>query len=201
MFVTKVRKYATRNAEQEEIKEIKRKVKVIVMHSTKDLAFMIRKLAKEQGMSGIKVLKACNINRNFLYDLEHSDTSPSIDKIDKIADFFGVSIDYLMKIDSYRKPVTPGMAHFLEYYEQLNIEERKNLLYLVKTTIFAAEAEKDLELLEEETEKSSDRSTEKVRISHSHIPLTRVAAKSGNEYATAPTLDEAILIAKKMRNK
>lgn len=38
----------------------------------------------------------CGINKNFIYDLEKKDKSPSADKLILIADYLDCSVDYLL---------------------------------------------------------------------------------------------------------
>lgn len=54
------------------------------------IAGSIRALAKSKGVTIKKMLEDCGINRNFLYDMEHSDASPSVDKLTRIAAYFDV---------------------------------------------------------------------------------------------------------------
>ena len=56
-----------------------------------EIAESIRALAKARGVTIKQTLADCKINRNFIYDLEHGGSSPSVDKITRIADYFGVS--------------------------------------------------------------------------------------------------------------
>ena len=55
--------------------------------SNKDIALTIRRLAKERSVTVKQTLDDCKINRNFLYDLEKGNSSPSVDKLTRIADF------------------------------------------------------------------------------------------------------------------
>lgn len=170
------------------------------MISTKELAAKIRKLGKEKSMSGAQVLKACEINRNFLYDLEHADTSPSIDKIERLANFFGISIDYLLGTDCYSKSINESTAQFLTYFDQLNAEEKKDVMFLVKSAIFNTEAEKDFKKIDDDYYGDYENSRSgKSRILNSRIPRTWLSSNNKLNYATAPTLDEAIILATKMR--
>ena len=41
-------------------------------------------------------LEACDINRNFIYDLEKVGQIPSADKLERIADYLDCSVDYLL---------------------------------------------------------------------------------------------------------
>lgn len=60
-----------------------------------DLSAKIKLLCKTKKISLQSLLEQCNINRNFIYDLERKEKAPSFDKIIRIADCLDVSIDYL----------------------------------------------------------------------------------------------------------
>ena len=64
--------------------------------AAKEIAVRIKARCKEKSLAISAVLKACGINRNFIYDLEHNDRSPSCDKIIKLADYLDCSADYLL---------------------------------------------------------------------------------------------------------
>lgn len=60
----------------------------------------IKDLAKSKGKSLGQVEQALGYGRNTLYKIKHS--SPSADRLQEIADYFGVSLDYLVgKSDNY----------------------------------------------------------------------------------------------------
>ena len=82
------------------------------------LAITIRTLAKTHGVTVKQTLEDCGINRNFLYDLEHGGSSPSIDKIARIADYFGVSTAAILSAGS------EDAADLLALYEQLSPEAK-----------------------------------------------------------------------------
>ena len=54
------------------------------------------KLLKAKGCSAYQVSKATGIAQSTLSDWKNGKSIPKADKIQKIADFFGVSADYLM---------------------------------------------------------------------------------------------------------
>ena len=56
----------------------------------------IKSLCKSQKIAIKSLLEATNINRNFIYDLEKSRQIPSADKLERIADELGCSVDYLL---------------------------------------------------------------------------------------------------------
>ena len=82
--------------------------------SNREIALAIRRLAKEHGVTVKQTLEDCKINRNFLYDLEKGNSSPSVDKLSRIADYFGVAVTTLLDGES------GDVTAFLEIYSRLS---------------------------------------------------------------------------------
>lgn len=59
-------------------------------------AEIIKNLCKKNKITVKVLLETLNINKNFLQDLEKKGVNPSIDKIEKIADYFNTSIDFII---------------------------------------------------------------------------------------------------------
>ena len=62
----------------------------------KQIATRVKLLCQEKGVAIQVVLAKCDVTKSFIYDLEARDRSPSCDKVARIADFFGCSVDYLL---------------------------------------------------------------------------------------------------------
>ena len=106
-----------------------------------EIAESIRALAKARGVTVKQTLADCNINRNFIYDLEHGNSSPSVDKIARIADYFGVSAAVLLGAAGAENaggaagaenaggaPGADASVHaFLALYEKLSDADRAEL--------------------------------------------------------------------------
>ena len=60
------------------------------------IAERIKHLCKQKKVTVLSVLLACDVNKNFIYDLEKGGSSPSADKLYRIADYFDCSVDYLL---------------------------------------------------------------------------------------------------------
>ncbi|EHE96310.1 helix-turn-helix domain-containing protein [Enterocloster citroniae] len=60
------------------------------------VANIIKELCKTKKITIKNLLELCDINKGFIYDLEHKQASPSCDKISKIADYLDCSVDYLL---------------------------------------------------------------------------------------------------------
>ncbi|MCI9576109.1 MAG: helix-turn-helix transcriptional regulator [Clostridiales bacterium] len=59
-------------------------------------AFRIKSLCNSRKITIKSLLENTAINRNFMYDLEKCGQSPSADKLERIADYLEVSVDYLL---------------------------------------------------------------------------------------------------------
>lgn len=105
------------------------------MISTVDLAAKIKKLSDSKGVSVKRVLENCNINRNFIYDLEHSLSSPSIDKINNLAIYFDVSVDYLIGKTNYQKVIEKGDSSILKKWKLLSESEKSEALFFINNLI------------------------------------------------------------------
>lgn len=60
------------------------------------IATTIKQLCKKNNISITTLLNECNLTKSFIYDLEKRLTSPSCEKIAKIADYLNCSVDYLL---------------------------------------------------------------------------------------------------------
>ena len=56
----------------------------------------LEQLCKERNVTLYTVAKETNIDKQTLYSWQKSEYTPKADKIKKIADYFGVSIEYFM---------------------------------------------------------------------------------------------------------
>lgn len=64
---------------------------------------IFERLLQKEGIKAIDVSKATGIHRSVFSDWKSGRAKPKMDKLKKIADFFGVSLDYLCygKTDNY----------------------------------------------------------------------------------------------------
>lgn len=97
------------------------------MQSTNtEIADRIRALAKSRGVTVKQTLADCKINRNFIYDIEHGNSSPSVDKITRIADYFDVSTAALLG-GGEEQTQGDSLQTFLALYDRLSDAERAEL--------------------------------------------------------------------------
>lgn len=60
------------------------------------LAERIKAMCKAKGTTVKSLLELCGMNRNTMYDLEKRSVFPACDKLSRIADYLGCSVDYLL---------------------------------------------------------------------------------------------------------
>lgn len=60
----------------------------------------IRKLRKEQGLTGTKIASLLNITPTYFYEIERGKKRLSAEMASKLAEIFGVTVDVLLGLDS-----------------------------------------------------------------------------------------------------
>lgn len=76
---------------------------------------MFQKLLDERGATAYQVSKATGISTGSLTDWKKGRSSPKIENLQKIADYFGVSLDYLCgKDEKVEKKESPPAVNTVE---------------------------------------------------------------------------------------
>ena len=87
------------------------------------------KLLEEKGVSAYKVGKATGIAGSTFTDWKTGRSAPKQDKLQKIADYFGVTLDYLMTGEDQNSPYSDDMADlFVEISRSNDVNRIKKLL-------------------------------------------------------------------------
>lgn len=76
---------------------------------------IFEKLLAERGITAYKVAKETGISTGSLSDWKKGRSSPKADKLQKIADYFGVSVDYLLGNDQKEKPTSDSADGLSDY--------------------------------------------------------------------------------------
>lgn len=95
----------------------------------------IERITALSSIKGGSVASACRLSgagEDLSYNVKVKKSVPGIEKVCSLADYFGVSTDYLLgRTDSMAAPARstedPTLAFILESYEKLNQEGRENL--------------------------------------------------------------------------
>ncbi|MBQ4150320.1 MAG: helix-turn-helix transcriptional regulator [Clostridia bacterium] len=99
--------------------------------SNMEIAETIKQLAKERRVTLKKMLEDCSINHNFMNDISKGNSSPSVDKISRIAEYLGVSTARILD------GADGEIATLLALYEKLSPESKAALRAYMQSLIEA----------------------------------------------------------------
>ena len=88
------------------------------------IAKTIKKLCKQNNVSISKMLADCDLTKSFIYDLEVRNSAPSVDKILAIADYFKVSVGYILGKE-YPYFLTDLECKMINTYRGSDLEAKK----------------------------------------------------------------------------
>ena len=95
----------------------------------------IEKLSADKGINKTTALVESGVGKNFIWNINKG-SAPSTEKIQKLADYFGVSTDYLLgninDPQHSKSDVDPQTAEALELYKALTDENRELVLQMMK---------------------------------------------------------------------
>ena len=101
----------------------KHKKVVVIMYE------IFKKLLDEHGVTAYQVSKMTGISTGSLSDWKNGRSSPKADKLQKIADYFGVTVDYLLGNEQKEKPVAKSDEPDYEKAKEIlakRLEQKKN---------------------------------------------------------------------------
>lgn len=102
----------------------------------------IRELANQNHISLAELERTLSFSNGIISTWKNG--NPSIDKVEKVADYFGVSTDYLLGRDEDNdKNTTPEYRAIQRNAKQLNPSDQKKLLEIMKAAFGDAYDEKD----------------------------------------------------------
>ena len=108
--------------------------------SNPQIADKIIKECKQKNIKVSQLLAICNINHSFISDMRHKNRAPSVDKISAIADYLGVSVDYLLGRTETPNRITETTtiskedAELLELIKQLPLKKRMTFISAIAST-------------------------------------------------------------------
>ena len=100
---------------------------------------IFEKLLMERGVTAYKVAKATGISTGSMTDWKKGRSAPKVDKLQKIADYFGVSVDYLLGNEPKEKTPAEADVTFDDFTyamygeaKELTDEDKKMLLEMAR---------------------------------------------------------------------
>lgn len=95
---------------------------------------VLRSLRKgTHGQTLAQVSEATGLSVSFLSDIERGRTNPSLDTLEKLAHYYGASIEYLLRetANSENYPELPGFAEFMQDVQSSSEQLDKDVLDVV----------------------------------------------------------------------
>lgn len=99
-----------------------------------DFATRLRELRKVNNISQQKLSSYLNFGYTAIANYESGRNQPSLDTVKKIAQYFDVTVDYLIGASDYQRrgnEITEKEAELLEIFRRMNEEEKDALLKVV----------------------------------------------------------------------
>lgn len=96
------------------------------------LGSKIKKLRDEKGYTLEKLADLAESSKSYIWELENkSPPRPSAEKLSKIAEHLGVTIEYLLNADSGVTRETAEDAHFYRKYQTMDVKTKDMLKAMV----------------------------------------------------------------------
>ena len=108
---------------------------------------LFEKLLHERGVTAYQVAKATGISTGSLSDWKKGRSKPKLEKLQKIADYFRVSVDYFTG-EQKEKPDTQMDAELAEYLEQLKNRPEMRMLFSLTKGATKEDVERAVRIIE-----------------------------------------------------
>ena len=105
------------------------------------IADIITKECKQKNIKISELLSLCDINHSFISDMRHKNRAPSVDKISVIADYLGVSVDYLLGRTDTPTGYSGGINNVQSTVNSPQVSGNNNIIANRTETISAEDAE------------------------------------------------------------
>ena len=106
---------------------------------------IFERLLQLKGVTAYKVSKETGISQQTFSKWKNKVSTPKIDKLQKIADYFGVSIDYLMGNDT---TTTNEDIELQNYLEELRTRPEMKMLFSITKNATKEDVEKAVKIIE-----------------------------------------------------
>ena len=97
--------------------------------------FRLRELRINKGLTQLKMALFLNITPTQYQRYENGKSFPRVEDLCRIADFFGVTIDYLLDHEPCPTVLPPQISEFQKLFDKLSSNEQNAVIQLMKTLI------------------------------------------------------------------
>lgn len=114
-----------------------------------DMYKRIDELLAERGITGAKMSQDLGMSRSFMTELRKGRAkSVKLETAQKIADYFGVSVHYLMGEEEKEKPLINGDEELTEYVEMLKNRPECRMLFQLSKNATKEDVEAAVRIIE-----------------------------------------------------
>lgn len=114
-----------------------------------DMYKIIDALLTERGISGAKMSTDLGMSRSFMTELRKGRAkSVKLETAQRIADYFGVSVGYLMGDEEKEKPIVNGDEELTDYLEMLKTRPECRMLFQLTKNATKEDVEAAVRIIE-----------------------------------------------------
>lgn len=95
----------------------------------------LRLLREEKGYSQQKLAEMINISQQAIFKYEKTDNEPDISTLIRLAEIFGVSVDYLIGNTDIREPLNMQLSDNLSEQELTHLRQWRTLPHNIKSSL------------------------------------------------------------------
>lgn len=106
---------------------------------------IFKQLLQTKGVSTYKVSKETGVSQQTFSSWKNGISTPKVDKLQKIANYFGVSLEYLMGKDT---ETTTEDIELQSYLEELRTRPEMKMLFSLTKKATKADVEKAIKIIE-----------------------------------------------------
>lgn len=110
---------------------------------------LFKQLCDDKGVSPNKACIEMGLSRSIAAKWKNTDSAPGRDTLKRIADYFGVSMEYLVTGEEQKeKPLVNGDEELTEYLEILRTRPEMKMMFQLTKDATKADVEKAVKIIE-----------------------------------------------------
>jgi transcriptional regulator with XRE-family HTH domain len=109
---------------------------------------VFEQLLKKHGVTPYRVHKETGVPQSTLSDWKNGKGVPKVDKLKAIADYFGVTVDYLLGNEQKEKPLVNNDEELTAYLEELKTRPEMKMLFNLAKGATKEDVEKAVKIVE-----------------------------------------------------
>ncbi|MBE6904330.1 MAG: helix-turn-helix transcriptional regulator [Ruminococcaceae bacterium] len=108
----------------------------------------ILELMNEKKVNAKTLTTDIGLSSSAITEWKKGKAKPSVEALEKIANYFDVSVDYLLRITDIKKPLIKGDEELTEYLSELESREELRMLFRLTSKATKEDVEKAVRVVE-----------------------------------------------------